>query len=233
MIRQTKGKSDIFDHKIHFFSGFQTTIWKPDHLTNRQVWIIFIPYLFSIFATQSVWGTQFSSFCGLFWLKNWVPPQGFNQLLELQKRPFCIFFLLFSQKGWLEKLFENGQKVAPHWLVLVFLYAFFIQWSILPTNRSFLPHPSPPPTHTFWAFRATSVSMALKLITLKYIQVTSNSELLALYFSSSLVNIREPGKWTIYRLKVQNVRYFNSPPSHETWPFKYRTHIMSGFQVFS
>ena len=34
MIRQTIWRLDIFDHKTDiFWSGFQTTIWKPNHLT--------------------------------------------------------------------------------------------------------------------------------------------------------------------------------------------------------
>ena len=30
---------------------------------------------------------------------------------------------------------------------------------------------------------------------------------------------------------VQNVQYSNGPPSHMTFPFEYRTHIMSGIQM--
>ena len=36
-----------------------------------------------------------------------------------------------------------------HWPIPGFLYAFFVQWSILPTSTSFLPYPSP--THIFSA----------------------------------------------------------------------------------
>ena len=34
------------------------------------------------------------------------------------------------------------------------------------------------------------------------------------------------------QLMVQNVRYSNSPPSHVTLPFEYRTPTQSGIQVF-
>ena len=55
-------------------------------------------------------------------------------------------------KIWLAKLerqnsFYSSIKVVSIDLFCFFLYAFFIQLSILVTEESFLPHPSPP----FWA----------------------------------------------------------------------------------
>ena len=42
---------------------------------------------------------------------------------------------------------KDKRTSSLHWPIQSFLYAFFIQWSILGNSKNFLPYPSPPPPH--------------------------------------------------------------------------------------
>ena len=57
---------------------------------------------------------------------------------------FTFLMLKMWKKPYSDQRLESAApKSGLHWLVLVFLYAIFVQWSILATNKCFLPHPSP------------------------------------------------------------------------------------------